>query len=1114
MRVAISPQLRSEVTSFIRNVVDRALDERQQAGGSSQRASADVLDDFYASISDAVQTTLRGCARTHNNTQTLNTLPPEILGAIFEHLDRRDRLIASHVCQHWRLTAIGDARLWTDHIVDYVGDRSLQYLRPMLDRTKDVPLIVDITFSEQNRAVTKVTQAHVSEFSELLFDHLHHIRELAIQISVEQALPDVLAALQNPAPLLKSFHMSSARSCSGIRLPADLFAGHAPLLERAVLQRIHLPQYELSAFSGLRDLAITAHEKFSMSDLRRLLQSASQLRRLAVVLCDLPRDMPDSKAAIQTCLETLYVEGGIVHGDDELIRFLNLFVDIDSPTEIGICSPTPRELGWILARSSPCQSLSIVSRTGYSFSLRGVSAERLGATYRAWRLHLHHFSYVLDEPKLFHHLRDLTLAEAVWSESLGSERIQLPEAPRLEHFTLLLATEREYFADGLSWGGNFGGVFHLDIGHDDHGDLLVPPWQCPMLRTLRLMSSAENGAMISKRDVMLLLQHHLHAPSLKQLELLRVSLYPPETSLYQSVEVVHLPDDEFARVWPTLFPDLEWAGAIVFGSPTPAASVTVARARGAIQFNERLIARYANGTHTRRAAQAWMTKNPQLKAQIDAAVSKTASKPHFFWSGRTLPATSDDDSVLPRAIQTAKARGGTTLELTVESVPMPDFDGADPDVDEIWQYASDEYANASRGDVYFIKGESLRSGNVWEVYEYPRLKKSRAVKRIFQIVVHKLSTELPQQIFPDVKGCDGVSLIDRSITCSAGAKLYYGSAKRPVVTAKTTVANDATIKVSAGGNAPGITRECKEILTGDFVSEIFTKSGVCEAAAGKGDNGKVMNDVKKLLESNRNRNYMQKQRLIDVSLKVLGTPIMTHLKGQLLDSLVSIDYYEKTRADTAALTKQIDSMVQSATGKSPGLSAAWASKTSSLKATKAALLAELKKQIAQKAKQAKEAENRKNACGKPPAAPGAGAPGPKPPATPASPKPARRELSTFSPAPPSSLERRVAKAPRSGAKAPATPSCPLPGQKPKKVVPRDKLKPKPAPAKKPKVAKTSPKPKPPANKKTAKRPASRPRRQPGKAAPKKRITPKKQPRKVPRPAKKPKGTARPRRGRR
>lgn len=46
-------------------------------------------------------------------------------------------------------------------------------------------------------------------------------------------------------------------------------------------------------------------------------------------------------------------------------------------------------------------------------------------------------------------------------------------------------------------------------------------------------------------------------------------------------------------------------------------------------------------------------------------------------------------------------------------------------------------------------------------------------------------------IFPEVQGCDGVFFIDRSI---------YGSPKKPVVTAKTTVAADATVKV--GTTAP------------------------------------------------------------------------------------------------------------------------------------------------------------------------------------------------------------------------------------------------------------------------------------------------------------------------
>jgi len=117
-----------------------------------------------------------------------------------------------------------------------------------------------------------------------------------------------------------------------------------------------------------------------------------------------------------------------------------------------------------------------------------------------------------------------------------------------------------------------------------------------------------------------------------------------------------------------------------------------------------------------RRASDWPTRHPELKATIDRALKKTGARPHFFWSGRVLPATSDDDSVIERGVKLALSKGGTTLEHTIEGVPMPDYDGDDPDAEEIWQYASDAYAAESRGDVYVVLGESLRPGNVWEVF--------------------------------------------------------------------------------------------------------------------------------------------------------------------------------------------------------------------------------------------------------------------------------------------------------------------------------------------------------------------------------------------------------------
>ncbi|KZV93071.1 hypothetical protein EXIGLDRAFT_55791 [Exidia glandulosa HHB12029] len=436
-----------------------------------------------------------------------------------------------------------------------------------------------------------------------------------------------------------------------------------------------------------------------------------------------------------------------------------------------------------------------------------------------------------------------------------------------------------------------------------------------------------------------------------------------------------------------------------------------------------------------------------------------------------LPALSEDDSVMLPTQKLAQQRGGTTLELTTKLVVMPSWGGGDKDAKAIWQYASDMYAAASKGDTYFVKGESLRGGNVWEVHEFPRLKKNPAVKRVFQILMHKASTEQPVQIFPEAKGCDGVAFIERQIDCPAAAKLYYGSIKAPVVTAKTNIATETTVKV--GATVPGVVRDCTEIVTADMVSELFRTSGVCEAATAKGNGGKVMNEVKKLIDSATNRNYVQRRGLFKVKQRVLDTPIMSALTGTVLDSLVAVDYYQKTGPSTTAMVSQIDKMVQTATGKSPGLAAAWHKKTANLASTKAKLLAELKKQMAQKAKEAKEAAARQAACGgAPKPAGGAGGATPKPaPGTPAKPRMVRRALSTFSPAPLSSLERRAPRAaPRSGAKAPPAPSCPLPGAKPKKVVPRSQMKTKPAPKKTPKVA-AKPKAKKPLPKKTVKRPA-------------------------------------------
>ncbi|KAH7105276.1 hypothetical protein BKA62DRAFT_741283 [Auriculariales sp. MPI-PUGE-AT-0066] len=457
----------------------------------------------------------------------------------------------------------------------------------------------------------------------------------------------------------------------------------------------------------------------------------------------------------------------------------------------------------------------------------------------------------------------------------------------------------------------------------------------------------------------------------------------------------------------------------------------------------------------RRATLDWEATHPGLKAKIDQAVARTASKSHYFWTGWYEPAAIPDNSAMNHAV-------GTTLDQTVQSVSMPGWDN-DTDAEDIWNYASD-------------LGEIVRGGNVWVAFEYKRLKTLSPVKRIMEIKTHRARDENSVQVWPDVVGCDGVSLLDKHIECPPNSKLYFSIPKQPAVTSETTVAKDATIKISTSGSAPGIRTECTEIL---WVFEQFQKSKACEAATKKNNGGTVMAQVKVLLTSSQNRHLIQQQRLAKVKEKVTGPPIPGILERQLLDS----------NTQTAGLLRQIDTMVTAATGVNPGLSAAWVVETAIQKPAKIRLLVLLEKQMAQKKKEAQEAAKRTANCSKSKLRCGL------------------KQLSGMATRSKGYIPARLLGAPRSG---PTAPACPLKTAPQKKVVPRSKTNAKHPPAKTPRPPAKRPANK---NKKVVPRPASRARRTPGKPKPTRRTTPKRKPKKVPKPTRRPKGKARSRKTR-
>ena len=109
---------------------------------------------------------------------------------------------------------------------------------------------------------------------------------------------------------------------------------------------------------------------------------------------------------------------------------------------------------------------------------------------------------------------------------------------------------------------------------------------------------------------------------------------------------------------------------------------------------------------------------PQLKTEPDTA---------FFWSGRT-----EGIGGSYTAANIAKGKGGVTLESTIEAkkIVMPEWDFNNPSTMEAWDLASGAYAEQVSGEIRAVVGSELRTGNIWENIELPRLKANPNVTKI------------------------------------------------------------------------------------------------------------------------------------------------------------------------------------------------------------------------------------------------------------------------------------------------------------------------------------------------------------------------------------------------
>ncbi|KAJ6508146.1 hypothetical protein C8R45DRAFT_966453, partial [Mycena sanguinolenta] len=177
----------------------------------------------------------------------------------------------------------------------------------------------------------------------------------------------------------------------------------------------------------------------------------------------------------------------------------------------------------------------------------------------------------------------------------------------------------------------------------------------------------------------------------------------------------------------------------------------------------------------RRGVVVSRTVDPNLKPQIDAAVSATANLPHYFWTGLLPPFQPRVDSVEVRARDAAARLGGhqqNVFELaelasdTVANIAMPLWSVQDQGAIDTWTYASQAYANASRGVAYVFRGEQVPTGNVFDTQELPLLRINPAVTGVYQILAHVNYEEQPTLIWPAQTPATAETLVEYNVAVS------------------------------------------------------------------------------------------------------------------------------------------------------------------------------------------------------------------------------------------------------------------------------------------------------------------------------------------------------------
>jgi hypothetical protein len=245
----------------------------------------------------AIQEMLSFAQARRNELVPCSSLPPELLGRVFEFLllpkqhreltkHRHSWVAVTHVCKRWRTIALGHAALWST-----ISTVSKQPWDIFLQRSRTSLLSISASMSDST-----------PEYSQYIAEHLHRVRVLSLQTlsHIDQSiLTSLLGA--TTAPELQVLRLRRTGHSSQV-LPPEFFSEVAPNVREIKLENFQFPWTTIAPHIVSLDVSaewavptengtrLRKPDFFTMQDILQCLSRMPNLRTLS--LARLPNSLP------------------------------------------------------------------------------------------------------------------------------------------------------------------------------------------------------------------------------------------------------------------------------------------------------------------------------------------------------------------------------------------------------------------------------------------------------------------------------------------------------------------------------------------------------------------------------------------------------------------------------------------------------------------------------------------------------------------------------------------------------------------------------------------------------------------------------------------------------